>query len=238
MPIPTTAFATDEEVCLRALGDFDRLRPADQLRAGGNDGAFSAGDRWTLASASAAAGLAAGSVEAGMVARISLPGQGVAPDVQFLAVASASSSGLALRRLGEPAGVGQPPGPAAGATNLKWVVATMKPQLLRATFELDQRFGIDEAVYGARTADLYDPDELKAACVLTVLWKLYQAEATTGSPTAKEGDSAALWTKAAQMKSELDEVLARLDVKFTSFMNAYNGARTRSSNRFGTRITR
>ena len=50
----TPAYATDEDIVLRAPADFGRLCPADQKIAAGSDGAFSPGARWTLTCPSAA----------------------------------------------------------------------------------------------------------------------------------------------------------------------------------------
>jgi hypothetical protein len=235
MPIPTTSLATDEELILRCgTVDFDALRIRDQAVVSGRDGAFAPSDRWTLTSA---ADFAAQGVEAGMVARVDLPGQGAVSSVQFFAVEAAAPGALTLRRLGAAAGSGQPPSPGGTVGPLVFIVNTLKPQALRATQDLEARWGVDDAVAGRRFADLYDPAALRDACVLTVLWKLCQAEATTGSPAAKEGASAAWFAKAAAYKSELDEVLARLVVRFND-ATAAGLARTQSVTRFGMRISR
>lgn len=214
--------------------DYDDLRPENQTLASGRDGGFTALDRWTLTSA---ADFAAQGVAAGNVARVNLPGQGSVSSVQFFAVAASAPGALTLRRVGDAAGAGQPPSPGGTVGPLVYVVNTLRPQALRATQDLEARYGIDDRVSGRRFADLYDPAALRDACVLTVLWKLCQAEATSGSPTAKEGASAAWFAKAAGYRAELDDVLARLVVRFND-VNTLYGARAQSATRFGTRITR
>ena len=93
---------------------------------------------------------------------------------------------------------------------MQFTIVTLTPQILRATYDIDRRYGIDEKVTGRRTLDLYDPDELRSATVLTVAWKLYETAARQGSADAKEGANAALWAKSKNTKGELDEVLDRL----------------------------
>jgi hypothetical protein len=235
MPIPTAAFATDEDLCLRLGEDFARVAPLDQAVASGNDGAFGPGDRWTLTSPSVPSFAAQGGLP-GMVALVSPPRRGLGPELQALAVDSVAA-GVTLRRKGLAPGAGQPPAPVGGASGVQFTVVTMTPQLLRATYEIDRRLGIDDLVPGRRVADLYDADELRDATLLTVLWKLYEASAREGSGEAKEGAAAAMWAKARAIKAELDEVLARLSVHWNT-LAARHGAAAPPSTRFGTRISR
>src|SRR5690349_9570664 len=106
MPIPTSAFATDEDLVLRLGEDFAKVAPLDQTLAAGNDGAFASGARWTLTSASV--DFAGQGVLPGMVALVTLPRRGLGPETQALAVDSVAS-GVTLRRKGLAPGAGQPP---------------------------------------------------------------------------------------------------------------------------------
>ena len=82
-----------------------------------------------------------------------------------------------------------------------------------ACYDIDRRFGIDDAVAGRRSLDLYDPQQLREAVVLMVLYKQYldQSRQVAG-PAETSGDSYA--AKARIARAELDEVLDRLSLKW------------------------
>jgi hypothetical protein len=237
MPLPTAGYCSDEDLALRAGADFGDLVPGDQSYAAGNDGTFSPSDRWTLASASA--DFAGQGVAAGMVALIALPRRGIVPETQQLVVASVSGAGATLRRKGFAPGVGQPPAPPEGCDGVQFTVATLRPQILAATYDLNRRYGVDDLVLGRRTSDLYDPTELIQACVLTVLVARYHAVAKAADPETKDGgDAPTLWGKARQYKRELEELLARVALHWIAPVIGPGAGDRSPTTRFGMRLSR
>jgi hypothetical protein len=161
-------YATDEDLLIAAPGDFSQLVPVFQRIASGTDGALTAGS-FNLTSS------------------VNFQAQGVAGDMVLqlrgpvttfkspepMVVASVAGTTVTLRRAGLDAGQGQPPA-SASLTNVEFLVATLRPQIERATYELNQRFGIDNRVRGRSFADFYDVRELQDACVMMVLAKQYR----------------------------------------------------------------
>ena len=125
---------------------------------------------------------------------------------ELLAVDSASNGSVTLRRLGANLNQGQPPAPAAGLSGVEFVIATLDPQTEEASFDLNRRYSIDPNIAGRTPADVYDLRDLRQACVLSVLAQRYAAE-TRGN----QGDFA---LKLAQVKQELTEVLARIQLRW------------------------
>lgn len=224
----TTVYANDEDVALRAAGDFALLCPRDQKVAAGGDGAFAASGRWTLTSASVdfeASGLAAG-----QVVQLLGPTSAFRPPGESLVVVAAASGALTLRRKGQAAGVGLPPGPIGGLGGVEFLVATLGPQLEAASYDLNRRYGIDDLVSGRRSSDLYDPREVRDATVLTVLYRQYSAMSReAGNPRD------ALAAKAQQSKAELEELLGRVIVHWLPAVGPGGPAAT---SRFSTRLAR
>jgi hypothetical protein len=235
---PDLLYCTDEDVCIRAGSDFSDLVPADQLLAVGNDGSFSGSDRWTLTSAGIG-DFAAQGVTGGMVALVNLPKLGQTALTQRLAIDPVPASGLPLRRLGQTSGVGQPPGPVGGQTSVTFTVATMYPQIESATYELNKRYGVSEAINGRKFADENDPRELREACVLTVLWKLCLSASRAAQDVSPGGTGDSWSAKANKYKAELDEVLDRAVLHWRSSASAGGiGVAMPPSSRFGTRLSR
>jgi hypothetical protein len=198
-----TPYATDEDIALRASADFSLLCPRDQKVAAGTDGAFFTSDPWTLTSATA--DFHALGVAAGQVVQLESPGSGQ-PGGEGLAVVSTAPGSVTLRRKGQPAGVGMPPGPAAGLGGVRFKVATLGPQVALAAADINRRFGIANGLYPGRNAsELADPGELRDAVVLTVLYRQYL---DASREVAGPADSFA--AKAQAAKAELDDLLARL----------------------------
>ncbi len=219
----TTVYATDENIAIRAGGDFSMLCPDWQKLAYGSDGAFAAGSPWVLSSPSVDF-LAAGVTQQHVVL-LRKPNTVFKGGGELLAVDSASDSGVVLRRLGAALSVGQSPAPAAGLTGVEFLIATFDPQIEEASFDLNRRYWIDPNIPGRTPADVYDLRDLRQACVLTVLSQRYASE-TRGS----EGDFA---LKLTQIKQELSEVLARLQLRWGT-----SGSDTQATNWFCTRIVR
>lgn len=197
-------YASDEDVAVRATGDFAVLAPGWQRMASGADGVFAAGSPWTLTSATVdfqAAGVKIGNVICLRKPNTLFKGAG-----ELLAVASAVGASLTLRRIGAEQGAGAPPAPLAGVSGVEFEITTLAPQIEEASFELNRRFGIDPRVPGRSPESLYDRRELRAACALTVLAQRYAAETRGG-----EGDFP---LKLRWIHDELSEVLARLRVRW------------------------
>jgi hypothetical protein len=219
----STVYATDENIAIRASGDFALLCPDWQKLAAGIDGVFLPGAPWSLGSASV--NFSAAGVTSQHVVLLRKPSSAFKGSGELLAVESASGTTLTLRRLGSGPNLGQPPSPASGLTGVEFLVATLDPQIEEASFDLNRRFGIDPMVAGRTPSDVYDLRDLRQACVLTVLAQRYSSE-TRGS----SGDFA---LKLSQVKQELSEVLARLQLRWDS-----SGVDTRSTGWFSTRLVR
>ncbi len=218
-------YATDEDLAIRAPTDFGLLSPRDQKLASGIDGVFDPADRWTMRSLTV--DFAAQGVTTGQVVQLIGPVNLFKPPGELLAVASVSPGAVTLRRKGQPAGMGQPPAPAAGLTGVEFLITTLGPQIERASYELDRRYGIDDLVAGHRAADLYDAREVREVVVLTVLQRQYLAMSRDVSSSQDT-----LAAKAGLLQAELDELLARVVVHWTV------GGTPAATTRFQTRIAR
>jgi hypothetical protein len=219
----STVYATDENIALRASGDFTMLTPDWQKLAHGSDGVFVAGLPWVLTSPSVS--FAVAGVTAGHVAWLKKPTTAFKGSGELLAVDSATDSGLMLRRLGNGLNLGQPPAPSGGLLGVEFHIATLDPQIEEATFDLNRHFWIDPNIAGRTPGDVYDLRDLRQACVLTVLAQRYAAE-TRGN----QGDFA---LKLTQIRQELSEVLSRLALRWGT-----SGTDRQSTNWFSTRIVR
>lgn len=215
-------YASDEDVAVRATGDFAVLAPDWQKAAFGIDGVFAPGAPWTLSSATV--DFEAAGVRSGHVVCLRKPTSSFKGSGELLAVASAAGTSLTLRRIGAGLGEGAPPAPWAGISGVEYRIATLAPQIEEASFDLNRRFGIDPLVSSRSPAALFDRRELRAACVLTVLAQRYSAETRGG-----EGDFP---LKLQRINQDLSDVLARLEVRWNSATGS--GA----SSMFSTRISR
>lgn len=225
----TTVYATDEDIALRAAGDFPLLCPRDQKLAEGTDGAFGPTDPWTLTSD--AVDFAAQGLTPGLVVQLLKPTSLFAPPGEAFAVHAVAPGAITLRRKGQATGMGQPPGPPFVQTGISFLVATLAPQIERASYDLNRRYGIDDLIAGRRSVDLYDPREVNEATVLTVLCRQYLS---MSRETGEHRDTFS--AKAAQVKCELDDLLARVVVRWLPADVA--GSRDTLTTRFSTRLTR
>ena len=222
------AYATDEDIAIRAPADFLALCPKDQVVVAGFDGVFLPSDPWTLRSPSvnfAEAGLSPGQV-------VRLAGATVAEaQGDLFVVASIGPGGLTLRQKGQAPGVGRPP---ALGTGVGFLVRTFAPQINRAVADLDCRFGIDEAVVGRRSCDLRDRRGLLDATVLTVLARQYLDQARQFAGNSDEPQD---WygTKARVLKAELDDLLDRLTLQWGEITDS---GRPAPPTRFAARLSR
>jgi hypothetical protein len=223
MTVPTTAWCTDEDLALRAAGDFAILCPKDQALARGADGAFSSGDLWTISSPSnnfLAQGIAPGNV-------VQLSKQGVFLGTELFGVAAVALAGITLKRKGLTQGAGLPPSPAGGNAGVSFAVLTLQPQILRATFDLNQRYGIDDLIGTRRSCDLYDPQELLDATVLLVLWRAYEEMARSAGERADH-----FAAQAKHYRQDYLDLLGRVEVHWRA------NAVLKESSIFDTRIVR
>ena len=225
------AYATDEDVAIRAPADYLALCPKDQVSVAGTDGLFLPSDLWTLRSPSINF-IGAGLIP-GQVVRLSgLPVFG--PQGDLFAIASVGPGGLTLRRKGQKQGVGRPPSPMSGLSGVEFIVRTLTPQIDRASEDLNHRFGIDEAVVGRRSSDLRNRRALLEVTVLTVLPRQYLDQARRFSGTSDEPED---WygVKARSLKAELADLLDRLALEWSGSTDTSQSAPT---SRFGTRLSR
>jgi hypothetical protein len=221
------SYASDEDIALKAPADFPQLVPRSQVLARGQDGSIGAGQPWLLASPSIdfqAFGVSVGCVlmlvstrTPGPKTELYPPGPG-----ELFAVDSVAPGICNLRRIGQAAGVGQPPMPGQSADALPFVVATLGPQIARASRAFDRRFGVCDLIAGRRHADLFDPSELTDAVVLQVLIDSYNAGSRDSgtTPSASNayvaGDS---WrVKALACQQELDDLIARVSVNWVPIL--------------------
>jgi hypothetical protein len=193
-----TVYATDEDVAVRAAGDFAVLTPDWQKLAYALDGSISS---WTLTSATTT--FSANGVASGHVVSLKKPTASFKGGGELLAIDSASTNSVVMRRIGKAAGVGQTP---PAVSSVEFIVATLDPQIEEASFDLNRRFNIDPNNAERQPADLYDLRDLRQACVLTVLCWRYAAETRSDSGDFK--------MKAAMFKDELSNILSRLSIRW------------------------
>lgn len=222
------AYATDEDVAIRAPADFQALCPKDQVVAAGADGLFLPTDPWTLRSPSV--NFAEAGLLPGQMIRLTGPAA-FAVQGDLYAVASVGPGGLTLRQKGQDPGLGRPP---AVASNVEFVVRTLLPQLNRASVDLNSRLGINEAVVGRQLSNLRHPQELRGATVLTVLARQYLDQSRRFAGNADDPED---WygTKARMIRAELDGLLDRLVLQWSEVADSGRGEVTA---RFATRLSR
>ena len=216
-------YATDEDIAVRAGGDFVTLCPGWQQMAYGTDGFFSPGLPWVLNST--ATNFAANNVTPNQVVWLSQPKSQYPGSGVLLAIDSVLETSITLRRLHKNLNVGQPPAPAGGLTGVTFTINTLDPQTEEASFDIKRRFGIDENITFRYSSWIYDQRDLRMATVLTVLKERYAAETRT-----ERGDFA---IKANSISRALDEVLDRVQVRWGPYGNS-----AEPSTVFGCKITR
>jgi hypothetical protein len=229
MSIATIPCVTDEDIALRASADFELLCPKDQKIACGMDGVIASANLWNLSSATV--DFRAVGASPGQIVRLELTGSGLRPSGECFVVVSTAPGSVALRRKGQPVGIGMPPAPASGLSGIAFAILSYAPQIALASDDLYRRFGIATGSYiGRQASQLADPGELRDAIVLTVLHRRYlDASRDVAGPI----DTFA--AKAQVVKAELDDLLARLTLHWTrSFADDSPGPTTR----FSTRMSR
>jgi hypothetical protein len=219
----TPVYCTDEDIAVRAGGDFAILVPPWQVMASGTDGYFSSGAPWVFQSVSV--NFAANNVAPNQVLWLTAPKSQYPGGGQLLAIDSVSGSALVLRRLHKDLNVGQPPAPPSGLSSITFSIPTLDPQSEEASFDIKRRFGIDENIVLRTSSWIYDLRDLRIATVLSVLYDRYMAEAR-----AERGDFA---MKIQRIRTPLEEVLARVQVRWGP-----QGNSAAPSTIFGTKLSR
>jgi hypothetical protein len=227
LPAQTSpVYATDEDVLVRAGGDFVLLCPAWQQMASGADGVFASGSPWVLTSASV--NFQANGVNPNQVVQLTAPRANFPGGGAFLAIDSVSAGAITLRRPHKDLNVGQPPAPAGGLTSVAFTINTLDPQIEEATYILKRRYAIDDTTgqnVNRQSSWIYDLRELREATVLTVLLQRYTQEQRT-----ERGDFP---LKVRQIRQELDDVLARVQIRWGPFGNS-----SEPSTLFGCKLSR
>jgi hypothetical protein len=227
LPAQTSpVYASDEDILVRAGGDFALLCPPWQQMAAGADGVFAANAPWVLTSASV--NFQANGVQPNQVVHLTAPRANFPGGGAFLAIDSVSGGAITLRRPHKDLGIGQPPSPAAGLTSVAFAINTLDPQIEEASYILKRRYAIDDmmgANVNRQSAWMYDMRELREATVLTVLLQRYTQEQRT-----ERGDFP---MKVRQIRQELDDVLARVQVRWGPFGNS-----AEPSTLFGCKLSR
>jgi hypothetical protein len=204
----TPAYCTDEDIAVYSPGDVAILTPEAATLASGSDGVFAEDTPWVLTSESV--DFEAQGVAAGMLVVLKGGTSGASQLIRGsganFAVSAVAGGSLTLRRIGFADGVGQAPGPPAGATAVDFRVCSLAPQIAQASDQLNRLYGIDAASLCHTPDDLRDLKDLELATVLTVLINQYGMGTRTG-----DGDFAA---KLKTLETRLAAVMSRVQVRW------------------------
>jgi hypothetical protein len=199
-------FCTDEDLLVRASGDYITLVPSWQCMARAQDGVIAPGNLWVITSASInflSNGVAPNQVIALLTPKPQYPGGG-----DMLAIDSVSSDGhsLTLRRPHKELGIGMPPSPPSGVTGIGFTILTFDPQIEEASFSIKRAYGIDENLPLRTSTWMYDLRDVRMLCVLTVLYDRYTSELRSD-----RGD----WVrKMGHIRNLRDEVASRVEIRW------------------------
>lgn len=221
-------YATDEDLATRLQADYTAICPRDQKLAEGTDGVIAATDRWFLTSHTV--DFENQGVLPGHVVHLSKPQTVFRAPGEDLVVESTSPAGLRLRRKGQLPGVGQPPAPLEGLIGIEFLILTLSPQVLEASYDLERRFGLITPGSATGSKSLIDARELREAVILSVLQRQYLELSRENGP---QRDTFA--AKSSVLKTELNELLSRLTLHVQS---PESGGASTSMTRFHTRISR
>lgn len=236
-------YATDENLKARIGPDFLALVPSDQKVASGTDGVFTTLDRWTLVSASTS--FVNQGVAAGMVIHLSTDASTASPfgaNGEAMAVDGCSSvtpNDVLLRRIAMEVGAGYPPGPAAGLTRVRFLIATLNPQIEEASYNLNNELGINTLT--TVPVSFWDIREVRSVVVLRVAYQQYIVMARGMAASGQGASATDFFRKAADYKAELEETRARLVVHWGHISGTGGGPATPTRapyTRFGMRISR
>jgi hypothetical protein len=212
-PLTWPVYCSDEDLLVHASGDFAVLCPPWQQMAYGTDGAFASGSPWVLTSASV--NFTSNGVNPNQVVWLTTPKSQYPGGGAFLAVDSTSGGSITLRRPYKDLNVGQPPAPAAGLTGVTFAINTLDPQIAEATYDLKQRYMIDDnpQVGNLRASSwIYDLQVLRVATVYSVLYERYCQEARTDRGDFKE--------KIVRYRQKLNDAISRVEVRWGPYGNS------------------
>jgi hypothetical protein len=206
-PFDAVLFCTDEDILVRAEGDYPTLVPAAQSLAAGADGSIAG---WVLSSPStnfAAQGVIPGDVIFVQAIPTVPAAAAAAPAALGFAgeafVADVVGASVNLRRSGFDSGIGQIPGPVGGYTGLRFQCRTLRPQIKQVSNRIRQE------INWAGDADLVTAEDLTELAVLWVLADRYLDKwRSVASAGQQQGD---IWgQKAKQRVAERDDLLRKL----------------------------
>lgn len=199
-------FCSDEDIANVATSDFSVLTPADQSIVRGKDGAIDPADPWRLSSAST--DFLASGIRTGHVVQIAGPKPPFSPRGECFGVVESDAGSVLLRRRGMLAGIGATPTQGAAVGAVQFNVLTFGPQVLRASIDLERRFGASDFIYGRRTSDMFDITELMDATVYSVLSAVY-LDASRGAGTGQPD----VWQeKSRRYAVLLSDLLSRVEI--------------------------
>jgi hypothetical protein len=177
----STVYATDEDVAVRATGDYMVVCPEDQKVASGTDGVIDPAGPWQFTSATGnftTRGLAPGHVirlGGGMAdAKPVREVFGATGDL-FIVDTVDTDTQLTLRRIRQPSGLGMPPGVAV-LSGIPFKVLTFAPQIEENSYDINKRFQVDPTLPFRSADSLFDIRELRQLAVLgTLKWAYFNA---------------------------------------------------------------
>ena len=206
-------YCTDEDILVRAGGDFIMLCPPWQQMASGTDGSFASGSPWVLTSISV--NFEANGVSPNQVVWLTAPKTQYPAGGQLLAIDSVAGNSITLRRPHKDLYVGQPPSSTVGLNGVSFTINTLDPQSEEASFDLKRRYAIDDTVGGdfSRSSTwMYDMRDLRIATILQVLHDRYTQESRT--------DRGDFEKKVNRIHQQLDDVLSRIQVRWGPYGNS------------------
>lgn len=234
-----TLYCTDEHIAVRCGPDFTSIQPDSQLLALGNDGTFTSSDAWTMTSASnnfdhqlppvwwQEPSAAVGSV--GYICWLRKPQSAFPAGGQLFGISKTNGTSLQLRRIGMAANAGQAPAPSTGLTAVSFQIATFRPQIEEASYQLNQRYKIDASIVTRDPTNIADIRVLRRTCVAMVLLDRYSDASRAGT-----GDYG---YKVGIIKQEIEDLRAMLTIRWGLSTSLGQGTITQS-NWFSTRIVR
>jgi hypothetical protein len=143
------------------MGDYAALCPDSSMVAYGTDGRFVSNDLWTLRSVLVP--FTTNGVAVGNVVRLVKPETTYKGGGTLMAVSSVAANALTLRRIGQPTGEGQAPGPVGGLTSITFECKTFGPQIEQVSYDLNQQYGIDPDTSFVGPTALADIRQLRQA---------------------------------------------------------------------------
>jgi hypothetical protein len=190
-PVPALteadSYCTDEDIAIET-NDFPSLVPPNQIDAYGTDGVIRLINPWVLSSESS--DFLANAIRPASLVYLTQPEEIWGPDPgEVFAVSGldpADIHSLTLRRIGQPAGQGEPPGfRNADIVGIAFSIKTMMPQIRNATSEIDRNFGISSFLAANKDIIPADWQKINRMCInLTLANRYLSISQTTTAPGA------------------------------------------------------